>query len=55
VQFSTLPFYWSATTYAFFANEAWIVAFNDGRVDIDETRATDFVWCVRGGQGVDPQ
>ncbi len=49
--------YWSATTTSFDANRAWTVRFTDGFV---AHRAKSdfidiFVWCVRGGQGADPQ
>jgi hypothetical protein len=51
-------FYWSATTSAGFANYAWFVKFNSGLVNLDIHFDKSFsfaVWCVRGGQGVDPQ
>ncbi len=47
-------YYWSATALASLTGEAWCVSFNYGVV----TNAGGFslyVWCVRGGQGVDPQ
>jgi hypothetical protein len=49
--------YWSATTYADNTSEAWVVDFDNGNVfDYGKVRATfSFAWCVRGGQGVDPQ
>lgn len=56
-------YYWSATTYAGNTTEAWLVSFSNGVVspffngipnDVDKTWAFN-VWCVRGGQGVDPQ
>lgn len=48
--------YWSATTNAVNASNAWFVNFLDGDVDIDvKSDLNVFVWCVRGGQGVDPQ
>jgi uncharacterized protein DUF1566 len=49
--------YWSGTTVAFSANpDAWIVAFgSNGAVGSDHKSANHFAWCVRGGQGVDPQ
>lgn len=47
--------YWSATTSASDANFAWIVNFFDGNVDFFVKSNQEFAWCVRGGQGVDPQ
>ncbi len=47
--------YWSATTFAANASVAWSVFFRDGNVDAFGKSATFVVWCVRGGQGVDPQ
>lgn len=47
--------YWSATTSANITGGAWGVDFADGSVDIGDKFQTGFVWCVRGGQGVDPQ
>ncbi len=47
-------YYWSATALASLSGEAWCVSFSYGGV----TNAGGFslyVWCVRGGQGVDPQ
>jgi hypothetical protein len=51
VQFSD---YWSATTSTF-GSFAWVVAFNNGDVSTFAKGGSIFVWCVRGGQGVDPQ
>jgi hypothetical protein len=35
---------------------AWIVNFANGRVQSDGAKTNlFFVWCVHGGQGVDPQ
>ncbi len=54
-------FYWSATTLASDAAFAWFVDLSDGDVDGSEnpdnnkTGSSLFGWCVRGGQGVDPQ
>jgi Protein of unknown function (DUF1566) len=49
-------FYWSATTLAVDTENAWGVFFNDGVVAArDKITFGVFVWCVRGGQGVDPQ
>jgi hypothetical protein len=47
--------YWSATTYAADASVAWGVFFGNGHVALDDKGNTLFAWCVRGGQGVDPQ
>ena len=47
--------YWSATTYAAFVSSAWGVNFSVGAVTTFDKTDTLFVWCVRGGQGVDPQ
>jgi hypothetical protein len=48
--------YWSATTYASNADLAWGVSFGDGGVFDDFFKGDDaYVWCVRGGSGVDAQ
>jgi hypothetical protein len=48
--------YWSATTLASNTSLAWGVRLDDGGVDGgDKTIHALHVWCVRGGQGVDPQ
>lgn len=48
--------YWSATSTATLTGFAWRVAFgNNAGADVDDKAGLDFVWCVRGGQGVDPQ
>ena len=52
VQFA---FYWSATTFAANALDAWDVYFGDGRVGTFAKVTQEHVWCVRGGQGVDRQ
>jgi len=45
--------YWSATTDASNASFAWFVGLNFGSVfNVDKSDAS-FVWCVRGGQGID--
>lgn len=48
--------YWSATSIAVNTSLAWVVIFDD-RVggSGDKANLNFFVWCVRGGQGVDPQ
>jgi uncharacterized protein DUF1566 len=49
-------FYWSATTFARSASDAWVVSFSGANVVTFAGKSfTTFVWCVRGGQGVDPQ
>jgi len=48
-------FYWSATTSASGASNAWFVFLFNGDVEIGTKAFTNFVWCVRGGHGVDPQ
>jgi hypothetical protein len=48
-------FYWSATTIANNSSDAWDVLFFNGSVLTNGKSGTVFVWCVRGGQGVDPQ
>jgi len=49
-------FYWSATTNAEDTSIAWGVFFSSGNVvGIVDKGSNGFVWCVRGGQGVDPQ
>jgi len=51
-----LNFYWSATTYANATSNAWYVNFNDPSVSIaGKGDPGFFAWCVRGGQGADPQ
>jgi len=48
--------YWSSTTSASNTSDAWGVGFFLGGVAfwLDKSDS-HFVWCVRGGQGVDPQ
>ena len=48
-------YYWSATTWANDTSFAWGVGFHNTVVDIFGKSARFPVWCVRGGQGVDPQ
>ena len=48
-------FYWSASTDADFASHALGVGFDFGGVDTRNKDNTNHVWCVSGGQGVDPQ
>lgn len=49
--------YWSATTFADDASLAWHVNFHLGDVEVLGVKSSSlfFVWCVRGGSGVDPQ
>jgi len=48
--------YWSASTRALTPTAAWLVRFSDGDVSVGIKANKAFhVWCVRGGQGVDPQ
>jgi len=57
-QYVQSSFYWSATTSPLpssGAGFAWYVYFGDGTVDLLDRTTLPFVWCVRGGQGVDPQ
>jgi Protein of unknown function (DUF1566) len=51
-------FYWSATTKADDTSRAWFGLFSSGIVADEAKSRNDGVfipWCVRGGQGVDPQ
>lgn len=45
--------YWSATTSAGDTANAWYVHFGSGGVDFLGKSASERVWCVRGGQGID--
>ena len=47
--------YWSATTVAGFPGAAWGVIFFNGNVNNIGKSFGFPVWCVRGGQGADPQ
>jgi hypothetical protein len=53
VQSSVYSIYWSATTHAGNTSWAWVVVFSNGSVSFDVKTDTVFVWCVRGGQGID--
>ncbi len=46
-------FYWSATTVAGFTGLAWDVDFSNGSVGNFDKADVGYVWCVRGGQGID--
>ena len=48
-------FYSSATTYATVTSDAWAVVFDGSGATFGFKVTPLFVWCVRGGQGVDPQ
>jgi uncharacterized protein DUF1566 len=53
-----LTAYWSATSDARFpATDAWTVFFDTGAVGSGDAKGDTegLAWCVRGGQGVDPQ
>ena len=52
VQSST---YWSASTSATDTSFAWDVIVRNGGVFTNPKSVPLFVWCVRDGQGVDPQ
>ena len=45
--------YWSATTSAEDASDAWFVYFGIGFVDSDSKTHTGHAWCVRGGMHAD--
>jgi hypothetical protein len=47
--------YWSASTYAMNTINAWGVRFDNGIPGAGDKSFSNLVWCVRGGQGVDPQ
>jgi hypothetical protein len=48
--------YWSATTRATFDTDAWFVDFSLGLLMTGtKSNTQNRVWCVRGGQGTDPQ
>ena len=53
--FVQLSFYWSASTFASNATNAWFVSFFNGLVGFDDKSFTYLAWCVRGGQGSDAQ
>ncbi len=46
-------FYWSATTDASNPANALFVTLNNGDVSSSDKTVSHFVWCVRGGQGID--
>ncbi len=45
--------YSSATTDTVFSSFAWKVGFATGGVVVNGKDVANFVWCVRGGQGID--
>jgi hypothetical protein len=47
--------YWSATSSASSPGDAWAVTFNLIELTIVNISSSQYVWCARGGQGVDPQ
>ncbi|HYA27058.1 MAG TPA: DUF1566 domain-containing protein [Thermodesulfovibrionales bacterium] len=49
--------YWTATSDATNSNNAWALGFvSGGMATLPKCCATyNYTWCVRGGQGVDPQ
>ena len=66
VPFLTLPtghpfsnvqasYYWSATADTNVSSFAWVMFFSLGDVGFEFKDVASFVWCVRGGQGVDSQ
>jgi hypothetical protein len=45
--------YWSSTTYATNNDNAWYVYFGPGSLNsFNKTGRPQYVWCVRGGQGL---
>jgi hypothetical protein len=54
-QYVQSAYYWSATTYALSTDRAWGENFGSSDVYADFKTILSFVWCVRGGQGVEPQ
>ena len=48
--------YWSATSIVTDTSRAWGVLFSTGGVvAVNKATTFHFLWCVRSGQGVDPQ
>lgn len=47
--------YWSATTFASDTSFAWNVDLGEASLESNTKSSNRRVWCVRGGQGVDPQ
>jgi Protein of unknown function (DUF1566) len=50
------PAFWTASTYVLNPAGAFLISFVNGLTPApDKATGAFFVWCVRGGQGVDPQ
>jgi hypothetical protein len=47
--------YWSSTTDFANTNRAWTVSFSTGNVGWSDKTEQQYIWCVRGGLGVDSQ
>jgi hypothetical protein len=47
--------YWSATTTAVDVGSSWVIDFRFGEMTGSGKTIPELLWCVRGGQGVDPQ
>lgn len=47
--------YWSATTFALEPTLAFILVFNSDGVHLSGKGASNYAWCVRGGNGYDGQ
>jgi hypothetical protein len=48
--------YWSATNSASSTGFEWVMSFYDGNLyNFNTIGVITYAWCVRGGQGVDPQ
>jgi len=45
--------YWSATTFASNASNAWFVDFGDGHVEASDKTTSNVFWCVRGDMNTD--
>ena len=48
-------YYYSASSFVNGPDFAWGVSFSNGAVNGISVIGANFGWCVRGGQGVDPQ
>jgi hypothetical protein len=53
VRSGTFDEYWSVTTDPLSRDFAWTLSFRDGVMTLSDRFGLSFVWCVRGGQGVD--
>jgi len=47
--------YWSATSFSTSTSYAYDVNFSDGSRGYESKGHSKYFWCVRGGQGADPQ